>query len=318
MKKIYLLLLVFLPTLAFCQDYKEIDAFARSVKFTRNYKEAARKLAKPYQTEKEKARAIYTWISTNIRYDEKQEKAAQKNPTYRIGYSSEADLQQKRQEYIQEKIEHTLKKKKGVCQDYSWLFQAMLTEIGIECEFVSGYSRTSPSQMGRIPQRPGHAWNAAKIDGEWALFDLTWSTDMSAYGGNGFFMMSPEEFYKSHYPSNAEWLFIEPAPSLENWSNQMFWYKSYNRYKVENIEIDGKGHQHFEVPYNSELKITAILKPGQTLYALKRNSKKQIELTEKEAGTYILSPSEHRLRGSVLIGVLEGSKLAPLLEFKIK
>ena len=318
MKKIFLLLLLALPTIIFCQDYKEIDAFARSVKFSRDYKEAAKKLAKPYQTEKEKTRAIYTWISTNIRYDEKQEKAAQKNPTYRIGYSSETDLQQKRQEYVQGKIEHMLKKKKGVCQDYSWLFQAMLGEIGIECEFVSGYSRTSPSQMGRIPHSPRHAWNAAKIDGEWALFDLTWSTDMSVYGGNGFFMMSPKEFYKSHYPSNIEWLFMKPAPSLEDWSNQIFWYKSYNRYKVENIEIDGKGHHHFEVPYNSELKIIATLKPGQTLYALKRNSQKQVELTEKEVGTYIISPSEHRLRGSVLIGVLEGSKLAPLLEFKVK
>jgi len=318
MKQICLLLFL-LPGVMLCQDYTEIDAFARSVKFSKDYKTVAQDLAKPYQTDEEKVRAIFTWITHHISYDERQQAAHQKNNnTYRIGFESEADLKQKQQARIKEKIERTLKKQKGVCQDYAWLFQAMLAEVGIECAFVSGYGRNNPMQMGRVPRNPDHAWNAAKLDGEWALFDLTWSTDVSAYGGNGFFMMPPAAFYRSHFPSDQKWLLMDSAPRLEDWSNQMFWHKCYSGYKVQSIELDGTEHQHYEVPYNRELNLTTALQPGLSLYALKSNGKKPVQLEKGEGNTYTFRPADHRMRGSVVIAVLNGKKLAPLMEFKVR
>lgn len=49
---------------------------------------------------------------------------------------------------------------KGVCEAYSNLFNRMCALCGIESETVSNED---------------HAWNRAKVNGEWKYFDVTWN-----------------------------------------------------------------------------------------------------------------------------------------------
>ena len=49
---------------------------------------------------------------------------------------------------------------KGVCEAYSNLFNRMCELCGIEAQTVSNAD---------------HAWNKAKVNGEWKYFDVTWN-----------------------------------------------------------------------------------------------------------------------------------------------
>lgn len=58
-------------------------------------------------------------------------------------------------------IYKTIKEGKGTCQGYTWLYMAVLREMGIGCEYVASDSIA-------------HIWLKVKIDGEWYNSDVTW------------------------------------------------------------------------------------------------------------------------------------------------
>ena len=218
--KYCLILILILPGLAICQKYAEVDAHSQGVKLSKDYKQATRELISPYTDQESKVRAIFSWLANNLEYDNRQKKKITKKHKkggQKIKAKSEEEFKAKLLEKEQEAMNRTLRKKKGVCQDFSWLFDAMCFEAGIESEFITGHGRTSPEQVGRIPKGLGHAWNAAKIDDEWHLFDVTWSTDMEK-GGNGFFMMAPTEFIKSHFPEEEKWQLLDEPMDIKTWA----------------------------------------------------------------------------------------------------
>lgn len=105
-------------------------------------------------SEREKVRALYTWITENIEYDYE---ATQKGKvTFFKG------------------PENVLKDKKAVCTGYVFLFGAMLDEIGIEWEEVVGYTNSFNPYFIPSIILDDHAWIAVKVDGEWQMADPTW------------------------------------------------------------------------------------------------------------------------------------------------
>ncbi|MBL0099635.1 MAG: hypothetical protein IPP49_05895 [Saprospiraceae bacterium] len=54
----------------------------------------------------------------------------------------------------------------------------MCLHVGIECEFITGAGKTRPTPHGQANILAKHAWNAVKMNGKWALMDVTWSTGM--------------------------------------------------------------------------------------------------------------------------------------------
>ena len=58
----------------------------------------------------------------------------------------------------------------GVCDGYASAYKILFNAAGIECNIIWGYG-----------SRVGHAWNQAKIDGQWYNFDVCW--DDTAYNG---------------------------------------------------------------------------------------------------------------------------------------
>lgn len=72
----------------------------------------------------------------------------------------------------------------GVCDGYASAYKILLNAAGIECDIIWGYG-----------SKYGHAWNQAKIDGQWYNFDVCW--DDTAYNGRicyDFFGKSSAEF----------------------------------------------------------------------------------------------------------------------------
>ncbi len=201
---------VFVHSLRAQPDFEKADAFARS--FKNSYKDAADlalQLTKPFETEAEKARVIFTWVAENIRYDYAKFKNPPPKPVYRG--RTRQEIEEEKKEWLEEDLQYTLRKKKGVCADYSQLVQRMCETAGLESVIVSGESRRLRGRSG------SHAWNAIKIDGQWRLVDATWgsgyiddeSDRFVSRFSPGFFDTPPDLFALDHFPTEEKWQLLE-------------------------------------------------------------------------------------------------------------
>jgi Transglutaminase-like superfamily len=137
--------------------------------------------------EKEKARAIFTWVIHNISYDQS---VIDEN---RLGT---------RENTIQQQAENVLRKRMGVCEGYANLYKAVAGKMGLRAELVSGKVKRKDGSVAEL----GHAWIAIRIDNEWMLCDPTWGA--GAAGGDGserYFLTSGEHMLKDHYPYDPVW-----------------------------------------------------------------------------------------------------------------
>lgn len=188
------------------EDHQNVDAFVRS--FHAPYTDAAdlaRQLSKPFRTEREKARAIYTWVARNIRYD--YAKYRNPPPTVHVRGKNRQELQKNMEALHEKQIRITLQTKKGICGDYSRLMEKMCKTVGLESLIVEGLSRSMEGNMG------DHAWNVLKYEGKWHLMDVTWGAGyidddaqrfVSAYTP-AFFDTPPSLFILNHLPEESRW-----------------------------------------------------------------------------------------------------------------
>ena len=144
-----------------------------------------------FKTENDKIRAVFYWTTSNISYDVKNMFSKNSNQTSK------------------EKIENTLKTRKGVCIHYAEVFNEISNKIGIKCYIIEGYTQ----QNGTVSSL-AHAWCAAKIDNKWYLFDPTWGSG-SLYNGrfvkklnNYYFKVEPSKMISSHIPFDYLWQFL--------------------------------------------------------------------------------------------------------------
>lgn len=202
-------------------EYEKVDSFARD--FKSSYTDAADlalQLTKPFQTDGEKARALFAWVAENIRYD--YAKFKNHGPRPHFTGRTVREMQQQKEQWEEDEIHNTLRKKKGVCADYSRLYQRMCDATGVECVTVSGLSRTLRDRGG------AHAWNAVKIGGQWRLIDVTWGagyidddTDkfVRRYSP-GFFATVPELFILNHLPDEEKWQLLAHPVSKPDFKKQ--------------------------------------------------------------------------------------------------
>lgn len=87
----------------------------------------------------------------------------------------------------------TLVEGKGVCAGYAFALQYLLMRAGIQSYYVVGYAGEN------------HAWNLAKIDGEWYFLDATWDDPLTGSGSDSayspfhtYFNLSAEMMAEDH------------------------------------------------------------------------------------------------------------------------
>lgn len=219
-KNVFFLLAFFSAFLLRAQtDYKKVDSLAHA--FQESYTDAAdlgRKLTRPLAAEREKARAIFTWLALNIRYDYAQ---SQNPPGVRLYGRTQAEIDQQELAWKEKEAENALRQKRGICGDYSHLFKLMARAAGLETMVVSGKSRMLSGSGA------GHAWNAVKIDGQWRLIDATWGAGYVEEGRfvreflPGFFDTPPALFILNHLPDDASWQLLGQPVSAKAFSRQV-------------------------------------------------------------------------------------------------
>jgi transglutaminase/protease-like cytokinesis protein 3 len=177
--------------------------------------ELSAKITKAYTTDFEKVQAIYYWITHNLEYDYKHVvKMAEAGPD-RTKYQPH-EIQAK----IDAEIDYALKRKRGICQNYAFLFEVLCEHAGIEAEFIGGWSKTGPGTNSGNLQT--HAWNAVKLDDAWQLVDATYGAgyldqerDFQYKFDPNFFCTDHALFLLGHYPKDETWQLTDTLLSLE-------------------------------------------------------------------------------------------------------
>ena len=157
-----------------------------------------------FHTNKEKVRAIYIWLASIIEYDI--------NNMYAINFY----------ETMEEKISKSLKTRKGICINYSALFNELCTKCGIKSYIITGYTE----QYGFKDYIP-HAWCSAYIDSVWYVFDPTWGSGYITEEGKfyrqvneKYFLAKPSYLIRSHMPFDYLWQFMNYIVTNQEFYNR--------------------------------------------------------------------------------------------------
>jgi hypothetical protein len=174
-----------------------------------------------FEKTEEKVRAVYFWITANIKYDTNLLRDKSK---------------------IARTYQEVLDRKKDVCNGYAMLFKAMMDKIGIECEIISGYSKGYNYEIGNVfNENNSHAWNAVKINNEWKLIDATWGAGfveedqfISSFN-DYYFFTPPEQLIQTHYPRQKNWQLLQNKVHRDEFENSVFLKSHFFKYKVKII-----------------------------------------------------------------------------------
>ncbi|MEO7961966.1 MAG: transglutaminase domain-containing protein, partial [Ginsengibacter sp.] len=141
--------------------------------------------------DKQKIRAAYTWVATNIKYDASH--------LHRVILDEDKA----------EKVTWALERKQGVCENFSAIFTDICLKAGLRSYTIEGYTNSDGSIA-----RSGHAWSAVFINDSWYLFDPTWDAGFLKNGtfvshaDTKYFLISPQQFILSHMPFDPLFQFL--------------------------------------------------------------------------------------------------------------
>ncbi|MBX2924648.1 MAG: hypothetical protein KF746_20770 [Chitinophagaceae bacterium] len=149
----------------------------------------ARYLQNNYRSKNEQLKTAYTWIISNIKYD--------KDSSYHFNLGVDHET----------KVNATLRRRRGVCENFASLFTDIASRMDIPSYVVHGFAPGSGSRDA------AHAWSAVQLDDEWYLCDPTW--DAGSQNGYRYFLADPLSFAQTHIPFDPIWQLLD-APQGYN------------------------------------------------------------------------------------------------------
>ncbi len=164
--------------------YTDVKAIRIPETETYNTSSIANYIQTNFTTEKDRLRAIYTWITSNIRYN--------KDSMYYSFWGEDPER----------KLSSVLKTRKGVCENFASLLTRIANKCGIPAHVVNGYTK-----MGGTVKWTGHGWSAVYIDNEWLLCDPTWDAGFTTT--TNYFLVPPSQFIENHMPFDPLWQLLE-------------------------------------------------------------------------------------------------------------
>src|SRR4029079_3730822 len=132
----------------------------------------AKKLTASYQTELEKARAIFSWIAQHISYNTGIYNVGRGYRSVKYVYDPADTVSSK--SAIEQTAERVLRRRIAVCDGYAKLFKTLCDYAGIQSEVILGYGKCYLEKDEKF--RTNHTWNSVRIDSVWYLLDVTWAS----------------------------------------------------------------------------------------------------------------------------------------------
>jgi transglutaminase/protease-like cytokinesis protein 3 len=238
---IIILPLLLLTVLAFTQSRPasdwDIDRRVTNIA-TAAAPELALAITAPYTTDREKARAIFSWIAQHIAYRVKNTrriKAPQQN-----SFASEEYMDTTRWKTANDVVaEMVLRSQSAVCDGYARLFKTLCDYAGIPAVIVTGYARDEVSRSG-VKFRANHNWNAVYTDSAWHLLDVTWASGYTSYFGDAFiqhfsdyyFFTDPKIFIEDHFPDDLQWTLLATPPAVKEFERAPYRPKPFIKYNI--------------------------------------------------------------------------------------
>lgn len=196
-------------------DYSTIDNYARNTPESeaKSLDRLSQYLTAPARSDLAKARSVYSWITSHVRYDESAFQGRM--------YSSETAYANK-----------VLGSRKAVCTGFALLYKELLNRAGIETANIKGYARTNDFESGLPIARVDHEWNAVKLEGEWFLLDLAWAQSTAKTPGTPndfYFLTEPAAFAANHFPVDSRWQLLDKPTSKAQFDRFPKVYDAYFR-----------------------------------------------------------------------------------------
>lgn len=157
-------------------------------------------ICRPYKSDVQRLRAIFTWVSEKIAWEEPVE-------------GLDVDMRR------------VLHAKRGSPQEIALLVNEMCAAVGLHAETIHGYLKSpgDPLDLDGL-SRPNHWWNSVLVDGEWRFMDCALAnptnpqrsrfvTTNTSVAESWYFLARPLDFCYTHVPLYPEEQHICPPIS---------------------------------------------------------------------------------------------------------
>ncbi|WP_165871363.1 transglutaminase domain-containing protein [Flaviaesturariibacter flavus] len=213
-------------------QWEAADRLALSVSGAPSPDSLSRLLTAGLQSDREKTRAFFRWVTANIRYRLRSpRRAASLRDTALDGLA------------LDERIAwQVLRDREGVCEGYARLFNTLCRYAGIRSVLVTGYARNEYDRSDRS-FGPNHSWNAVWVDSAWQLLDATWGAGYFRNGSDEFvtaldetyFFPDPARFIGSHFPEDLRWSLLPQPPAPGEFRHGPFRTQAALKYRIAAI-----------------------------------------------------------------------------------
>lgn len=223
------LALIFLPFVSinlYCQySLNKVDSIVISKKYKSiDVKELSGEIAMDFKSDSNKIRAFYFYVVNNIKYDKKLSE--------RVWYpTSKEDMDS----ITISEVNNCIKTKKGICWDYSALFQKLCFYQGIDVELITGTLRNNAT----MPQnrQENHGWNSLIINGKRKFIDCTFDPpeNYSKYEYDKFYLVDPEEFIYRCLPIDSPKQYLKTAITYDQFKTLTYTGNAFFEHKIKNL-----------------------------------------------------------------------------------
>ena len=158
-------------------------------------------VCRPYRSDVQRLRAIFTWVAEKICWEE--------------DFEGQVDTRR------------VIQTKRACAEEYATLVMDMCTAVGLRCEIVRGYLK-SPGEavdLNMMP-RPNHWWNAVLVDNQWRMMDCClaspsnpkrglFSSAANTMADFWWFLARPLDICWTHVPEHHDQQHIVPPVAHE-------------------------------------------------------------------------------------------------------
>ncbi len=235
----FLIFTLFISLVGFAQDFSEIELKTKKYPGLLSAEVLANEIEKDFSNKEDQVKALYSWLTLNIRYDLEEFYNPNRVTKMTFRYQTLEERDRKLKALHDGIVKETLSSRKAVCEGYARTFAKVCTLLNIENAVVEGYVRSSSNRIGRPLQGPNHSWNAVKLNNKWIYVDATWGAGSENNGRwirrfNPYYYNIPKgKYFKTHLPEKSIWKLRVGRIEKKDFYNQPIYSHEFLKSDVE-------------------------------------------------------------------------------------